>query len=306
MIAGMEWAAANADIVNMSINGGPTDGTDPVSQAVDALSASEDVLFVTSAGNYGPGPGTVETPATADSALAVGAVDKSDEMAWFSAEGPRLGGTLVKPEIVAPGVDITAARAEGADIGEPVGEDYMILSGTSMASPHVAGAAALLLEAHPDWTWDQLKNALVTSADAPRRLGLHRGRRTGRRRRRARPDRTGRRRHARPRPLHLPARRRRDLDRRGHAHQRRDRGGRARPVRRRPHRGRRAGPAGDDHHRHRPARAGRRGERHRHGDRRPRDRTVRAARRRARRDGSPARTRCTCRSVWRRRARRSS
>ena len=165
VIAGMEWAAIDqdADIVNMSINGGPTDGTDPVSQAVNTLSADEGALFVTSAGNFGGFPESVETPATADAALAVGAVDKSDVLGWFSAWGPRPGGTLIKPEIVAPGIDITAARATGAEIGEPVGDDYMILSGTSMASPHVAGAAALLLDANPDWGWAELKSALVTT-----------------------------------------------------------------------------------------------------------------------------------------------
>lgn len=167
VIAGMEWAAIDqdADIVNMSLNSGPSDGTDPVSQAVNTLSASEDALFVVSAGNFGYGqPETVAAPATADSALAVGAVDKSDVLANFSAIGPRLDGSGVKPEIVAPGVTITAARAAGAEIGPPVGEDYMELSGTSMASPHVAGAAALLLDANPDLGWSELKAVLVTSA----------------------------------------------------------------------------------------------------------------------------------------------
>ena len=71
VIAGIEWAATeqDADVVNLSINGGPTDGTDPVSQAINALSASTDALFVASAGNFGPGRETVETPATADAAL---------------------------------------------------------------------------------------------------------------------------------------------------------------------------------------------------------------------------------------------
>lgn len=166
VIAGMEWSAIDqdADIVNMSINGGPTDGTDLVSQAVNTLSAAENALFVTSAGNFGGYPESLETPSTAEAALAVGAVDKSDVLAWFSAWGPRIDGTGVKPEIVAPGVDITAARAEGSELGPPVGENYMELSGTSMATPHVAGAAALLLEANPSWTWAQLKSALVTSA----------------------------------------------------------------------------------------------------------------------------------------------
>ncbi len=166
VIAGMEWSAIDqdADIVNLSINGGPSDGTDPVSQAVNNLSADEGALFVTSAGNFGGFPESIEAPATADAALAVGAVDKSDVLAWFSAWGPRPDGTGVKPEIVAPGVFITAARAAGSEIGPPVGEDYMELSGTSMAAPHVAGAAALLLDANPGWTWEQLKSALVTSA----------------------------------------------------------------------------------------------------------------------------------------------
>ena len=92
-------------------------------------------------------------------------MDKQDGLADFTGIGPRLGRFGVKPEIVAPGVDITAARAEGSQIGEPVGDDYMILSGTSMAAPHVAGAAALLLQAEPGLDWAGLKSRLVTSSE---------------------------------------------------------------------------------------------------------------------------------------------
>ena len=166
IIAGLEWAAGppKADIINMSFNGEITDGTDPLSEAVDAVSEQSDVLVVASAGNSGGYAQSVETPASATDALAVGLVDKSDALADFSPWGPRALGAGVKPEIVAPGVDVTAARASGADIGEPVDDGYTALTGTSAAAPHVAGAAALLLEEHRDWTWSQLKAALVTTA----------------------------------------------------------------------------------------------------------------------------------------------
>ena len=111
IIAGMEWAAAQrAQVANMSLGGWPTDGTDPLSQAVNRLTASKRVLFVVSAGNFGPREETVETPGAATSALTVGAVDAADELAGFSARG-RFGDHAMKPDITAPGVDIVAARA---------------------------------------------------------------------------------------------------------------------------------------------------------------------------------------------------
>ncbi|MGH3680204.1 MAG: S8 family serine peptidase, partial [Natronosporangium sp.] len=164
IMAGMEWAAEHgADVVNMSLGGGATDGTDPLSLLVNQLSAETGTLFVTSAGNTRIGIRVVGSPATADAALAVGAVDKSDQRARFSSRGPRVGDHAVKPEITAPGVGIVAARAEGTGIGEPADGSYTSLDGTSMAAPHVAGAAALLAQA-TGLAGGELKDALVSSA----------------------------------------------------------------------------------------------------------------------------------------------
>ncbi|MER7420891.1 S8 family serine peptidase [Micromonospora peucetia] len=165
IIAGMEWAVAqNAKVVNMSLGGAAAAPEDPMTQAVDQLSAASGTLFVIAAGNAGPGDTTVGTPGTADSALTVGAFDKSDKLANFSSRGPRIIDAAIKPEITAPGVAIVAARAAGTSIGTPVDANYSSLNGTSMATPHVAGAAAIMAQRHPTWTGQQIKNALASSA----------------------------------------------------------------------------------------------------------------------------------------------
>ncbi|TDC53567.1 hypothetical protein E1212_05170 [Jiangella ureilytica] len=165
VIAGMEWAARNgADVVSMSLGGYPSDGTDPLSQAVNELTAETGALFVIAGGNYGPGEYSLTNPGSADAALTVGNVTKADELAASSGRGPRVGDHAIKPDITAPGTDIVAARAAGTAMGTPVDGLYTSASGTSMATPHVAGAAAIVRQQHPDWTPEQVKAALVSTA----------------------------------------------------------------------------------------------------------------------------------------------
>ncbi|GAB2930130.1 S8 family serine peptidase [Micromonospora polyrhachis] len=174
IMAGMEWAATSgARVVNLSLSGGDTPELDPVEEAVNNLTAQHGTLFVVAAGNEGPASGTVGSPASADAALAVGAVDANDDLAVFSSRGPRSVGGAIKPEITAPGVDIVAARAAGFQPDDPVGDSYARLSGTSMAAPHVAGAAALLAQQHTDWRSAGLKATLMGAAVPNPELTVH-------------------------------------------------------------------------------------------------------------------------------------
>ncbi|WP_234438709.1 S8 family peptidase [Streptomyces sp. NRRL S-340] len=169
VIAGMEWAVAQgADIVNLSLGGEDTPGVDPVEETVNRLSAESRTLFVVAAGNEGKDEHTVESPGSAEAALTVGAVDKADKLADFSGRGPRVGDSGVKPDLTAPGVAITAASASGSTLEGQYPSDipgYLTLDGTSMATPHVAGAAALLAQQHHDWDGARLKAVLTGSAE---------------------------------------------------------------------------------------------------------------------------------------------
>jgi subtilisin family serine protease len=79
-------------------------------------------------------------------------------LADFTSYGPRFGDSALKPDITAPGVSIVAA-------GMGTGSDVLVDSGTSMATPHVAGVAALVIAAHPDWTVNEVKAAIMSTAD---------------------------------------------------------------------------------------------------------------------------------------------
>ncbi|MGW1540791.1 S8 family peptidase [Streptomyces sp. NPDC002309] len=166
IIEGMAWAAQHgAKVINLSLGDVDAPGTDAMEAMVDAVTRDHGVLVVVAAGNNGPGK--VNSPASADRALAVGASQIDDELANFSAIGPRVGDFGLKPDLVAPGVGIVAARAGGT-----TAEDgYTGMSGTSMATPHVAGAAALLFQQHSDWTPEQVKRQLMHSTTGAKERG---------------------------------------------------------------------------------------------------------------------------------------
>ncbi|MFD2794991.1 S8 family serine peptidase [Promicromonospora vindobonensis] len=165
VIEGMEWAAAQgADVVNLSLGFmNASDGTDPASVAVDVLTKQHGTLFVVAAGNSGDHE-TISSPGTASSALTVGAVDDADQVTGFSSRGPRADGAI-KPDIAAPGDDIVAARANGTALGTVVDAHHVADGGTSMAAPHVAGAAAALLQMRPELTATQARSVLMGSSD---------------------------------------------------------------------------------------------------------------------------------------------
>lgn len=176
VIAGMEWAAreVGAKVVNLSLGGDQSDGTDPLSLKVNELTAETGALFVVAAGNAGTFR-KVSGPAVADAALAVANLTKQGAVEEMSSRGPRLGDHAVKPDIAAPGTDIVAARAENTLQEHAVDDLHARLTGTSMAAPHVAGAAAVLAQRHPSWTAAELKAHLMATvkpvADSPSSVG---------------------------------------------------------------------------------------------------------------------------------------
>jgi subtilisin family serine protease len=186
VIAGVEYAALGpdytpnsgdeADVLSLSLGAyWWTDGTDPLSMACDAAVDAGRAVVV-AAGNWGDYFG-IGVPATARKVITVGATDKQDRLAWFSSCGPTID-YRVKPDIVAPGVDLWAALAKGSEIEYWANQswipaidvdgdgryDYVRLSGTSMSTPHVSGAAALLKQLSPRLTPNEIKNVLISTA----------------------------------------------------------------------------------------------------------------------------------------------
>ncbi|XP_038071264.1 aqualysin-1-like [Patiria miniata] len=148
VIKGMDWVAQHGirpAVASMSLGGG---GSRSVDESVASLYA-QGVTVVVAAGNNGY-EACRRSPARAPEAITVGATEDDDSRAYFS----NYGGCV---DIFAPGRYITAAYNEGDD-------DYNTISGTSMATPHVAGAAALLLSVDPMLTPADITNRLLNSA----------------------------------------------------------------------------------------------------------------------------------------------
>ena len=171
VVLGIEWCAArpSVDVINVSVTSAlGSDGLDAISQAVDAAVTDEGIVVVAAAGNTGDLPGSIASPAAARQAIAVGAVaewsapagepwrSEGVYLAPFSSRGPTSDGRI-KPDIVAPGVSIAAASAGSTS-------SYEVKDGTSMASPFVAGLAALVLDRQPTWAPAQVRSAILDTA----------------------------------------------------------------------------------------------------------------------------------------------
>ena len=151
------------DVINLSI-GEPEipPSRDLVVRAIDGAAAAG-VVSTVSAGNdfEAFGRGSVSSPGSAGSAITVGATTVNKQLAGFSSAGPTPLSLRLKPEVSAPGVEILSAAPNRRG-------QWQSLSGTSMAAPHIAGAAAVLLQRHPAWTPAQVKSALVTTGQRAR------------------------------------------------------------------------------------------------------------------------------------------
>lgn len=130
---------------------------------LDAWKAFEaaGIVPVVAAGNSGPGAKTIGAPGSYAQSISVGATDKDDKVARFSSRGPSPikdanGNFLEKPDVSAPGVDVVSAGKTG--------NSYVKMSGTSMATPNVAGVIALLLSKHPTLTNEQVREVLHRSS----------------------------------------------------------------------------------------------------------------------------------------------
>jgi subtilisin family serine protease len=184
VLRGLEWILANRKtygirVVNLSF-GADSTGTyklDPLSAAVEALTLSG-ITVVAAAGNAGPTYETIASPALDPFVIAVGALDDAgtakpsdDTVATFSARGPSKFDKLAKPDLVAPGRRVVSLLAPGSTLGTLYPDrlvtatgaatpQYLRLSGTSMATPLVAGLIALLLEKEPALNPFQIKHRM--------------------------------------------------------------------------------------------------------------------------------------------------
>lgn len=170
VIKGIQWAVEHKDdygikVLNLSLGGGVSTShrDDPVVQAVEAATRAG-IVTVVAAGNEGPSRETIGSPGNAPNVITVGAADdrgtvdrSDDQVARFSSRGPTPIDGLNKPDVLAPGVRITAADNESSG--------YKTLSGTSMATPVTAGVTALLLQGEPGARPQDVKEALMASAD---------------------------------------------------------------------------------------------------------------------------------------------
>jgi len=181
VIAALQWIVTHKDVYNIRVLNLAfgTDGTQPY--ALDPLDAAVEqawaagITVVVSAGNRGPGSGTINKPADDPYVITVGAADlngtsdrNDDEIAPFSSRGPTRDG-FEKPDLVAPGITIVSSRAVGSTVDQlhpdaVVSANYFKGTGTSQAAAVVSGVAALMYEVNPALKPNQVKGMLTSTA----------------------------------------------------------------------------------------------------------------------------------------------
>ena len=149
----------HVDIVSLSFGTETPGSPDDVICQVTEDAVDVGVIVVAAAGNSGPKICSISSPGCSKKVICVGSADKNDVIASSSSRGPVIqgGNFIIKPDVVAPGVDIISTKVNGG---------YQTMSGTSMATPHVAGAITLLLQAKPEYRGDyeEIKKVLQESA----------------------------------------------------------------------------------------------------------------------------------------------
>ena len=163
-VAGLEWGEQNgADVVSTSLGYldwytyDDMDGNTAVTTNAIDIAVGLGMVCVTAAGNEGSDNWYyIIAPADADSVLAVGAVDANGDLAYFSSHGPTSDGRI-KPEICARGVSTWACSSYDMT-------GYNNYNGTSLSTPLVAGAAALIIQSHPEWSAMEVRNAIMMTA----------------------------------------------------------------------------------------------------------------------------------------------
>ena len=160
--AAIESAVSDGmNVINLSI-GEPeiSPQRDFVVHAIDAAAQAGVVPVIAADNQFDQyGYGSISSPANAPDAITVAATTVTDTIADFSSGGPTPVSLQLKPDVAAPGVAITSSLPVSQ------GGPYGALNGTSMATPQVSGAVALLMQRHPSWTVAQIKSALVQTGD---------------------------------------------------------------------------------------------------------------------------------------------
>jgi serine protease AprX len=163
-MAGMEWAdSIGADVISSSLGYidwytyPDLDGNTAVITIAADIAAQRGIVVCNAMGNEGSGSGSLIAPADADSIIACGAVDGSGNIAYFSSRGPTSDGRT-KPEVCARGVSTRCANPSSTT-------GYTTADGTSLSTPLIGGAAAVILSAHPTWTPMQIREAMMASGN---------------------------------------------------------------------------------------------------------------------------------------------